>query len=365
MRTDISRALELARQSHSEVGMATAEVMLALERMQAGDLAAADHALDQAIPALEKESPSLAALDAVSFRGFLHVWRLEYDQAEKRTRWAVGQARDLGTCFHLVENCFVRGMALGNHGDLGPALATVQEGLRLAELNGERYFFPRMINTLAWVYREMQHFNASLRLDREGIRVAQEMEAADGEIHAHINLATTHLLLDEPAKAFDQMERAAELLGQDQCFHWRQVLRLEEVRAAYWIACGNLKRAEAHATTALAQAQATVSRKHVAWAHKLLGDIAVREERFADARREYEAALAVLRHHRCPTIEWKILLAAAMAHSSRDRSLAEHYRGRCQAVIGLLGDSITDMPLRRVFLDSEAARSIFSGPLLS
>jgi DNA-binding winged helix-turn-helix (wHTH) protein/tetratricopeptide (TPR) repeat protein len=363
MRTEISRALELARQSHSEVGVATAEAMLALERMQSGDLAAADNALDQAIPVLEKESPSLAALDAVGFRGFLHVWRLEYDQVEKRTTWAIGQARDLGTCFHLVENCFVRGMALGNHGDLGPALATFQEGLRLAELNGERYFFPRMINTLAWVYREMQHFDASLRLDREGIRVAQEMEAPDGEIHAHINLATTHLLLGELAKAFDQMERAAELLGQDQCFHWRQVLRLEEVRGAYWIACGNLMRAEAHARAALEQAQATLSRKHVAWAHKLLGDIAVLEERFADARREYEAALAVLQHHPCPTIEWKI--AAAMADSSCDPSLAQHYQRRCQTVIGSLGDSITDVRLRQVFLNSEAVRSIFSGPLLS
>src|SRR4029077_17309290 len=114
-----------------------------------------------------------------------------------------------------------------------------------------------------------------------------------------------------------------------------------------WIARGNLKGAEAHATTALARAQATLSRKHVAWARKLVGDIAVLEERFADGWREYEAALAVRQHHRCPTIEWKILLAAAMAHSSRDASLAENYRGRCQAVIGSLGDSITDMPLRQ------------------
>jgi ATP/maltotriose-dependent transcriptional regulator MalT len=203
-----------------------------------------------------------------------------------------------------------------------------------------------------------------LRLDREGIRVAQEMEAPDGEIHARINLANTHLLLGEPAKAFDQMERAAELLGQDQCFHWRQVLRLEEVRAGYWIARGNLTGAKAHARAALEQAQATLSRKYVAWAHKLLGDIAALEEQFADARREYESALSVLHHYPCPTIEWRILLAA-MAHSSRDVSLAEHYRRRCQAVIGSLGDSITDMALRQVFLNSEALRPVLSSPLLS
>jgi hypothetical protein len=93
----------------------------------------------------------------------------------------------------------------------------------------------------------------------------------------------------------------------------------------------------------------------MAWAHKLLGDIAVMEERFADARTEYGAALSVLRRHRCPTIEWKILLAAAATASSyRDISLAEHYRGRCRAVVHSLADSITDERLRQRFLKSES-----------
>ena len=96
----------------------------------------------------------------------------------------------------------------------------------------------------------------------------------------------------------------------------------------------------------------------MAWAHKLLGDIGVMEERFGDARREYEAALSVLRFHRCPTIEWKILLAAAgMASSYHDASLAEHYRGRCRVVVRSLADSITEDKLRQSFLKSEAVMS--------
>jgi hypothetical protein len=82
------------------------------------------------------------------------------------------------------------------------------------------------------------------------------------------------------------------------------------------------------------------------------------EERFADARRDYEAALSVLRCHRCPTIEWKILLAAAgMASAYHDTPLAEHYRGRCRTVIRSLADSITEDKLRRSFLKSEPVMS--------
>jgi hypothetical protein len=96
----------------------------------------------------------------------------------------------------------------------------------------------------------------------------------------------------------------------------------------------------------------------MAWAHKLLGDVGVVEERFADARREYDAALSVLRSHRCPTIEWKILLAAAgMASAYHDTPLAEHYRGRCRSVVQSLADSITEDTLRQGFLKSEAVMS--------
>ncbi|HVR30256.1 MAG TPA: hypothetical protein VMS86_12070, partial [Thermoanaerobaculia bacterium] len=91
----------------------------------------------------------------------------------------------------------------------------------------------------------------------------------------------------------------------------------------------------------------------MAWAHKLLGDVAVREERFDDGRREYDAALAVLEHHHCPIIEWRILLAAAdMASAYRDLGLAERYRARSRAVLHSLGESITDDRLRRNFLGS-------------
>jgi hypothetical protein len=121
---------------------------------------------------------------------------------------------------------------------------------------------------------------------------------------------------------------------------------------------GDLAKAAHSASESLALAEPCLARKHMAWAHKLLGDVSVLEERFADAQCQYQAALAVLQHYRCPTIEWKILLAAAgMASAYRDVPLAEHYRGRCRVIIRSLADSITDDPLRQRFLKSEAITS--------
>ena len=89
--------------------------------------------------------------------------------------------------------------------------------------------------------------------------------------------------------------------------------------------------------------------------------MAVAEERFADARLEYQTALRILQRHRCPVIEWNILLAAAdMASTFGDPALAEHYLGHCRHVIGSLADSLTDEDLRRKFLRSEAIRRVLS-----
>jgi hypothetical protein len=83
----------------------------------------------------------------------------------------------------------------------------------------------------------------------------------------------------------------------------------------------------------------------------------VGEERFADARCEYDKSLQILDRHRCPVIEWRVLLAAAeMASAYRDVDLAERYRRRCRHVIQSLADSLTEEKLRRQFLGSEAIR---------
>jgi uncharacterized protein HemY len=101
------------------------------------------------------------------------------------------------------------------------------------------------------------------------------------------------------------------------------------------------------------------ARKHLARAHKILGDVAVAEERFTDARQEYDTALGILQWHRCPTIEWTVLLAAAETASAvRDTSLADRYLGRCRQVIRQLADSLDEDKLRRNFLASEAIRRI-------
>ena len=58
-------------------------------------------------------------------------------------------------------------MALFNEGRLSEGIGDLQEGMRLAELNRERFWLSRFPNTLGWVYRELGDYKTALRLDAE------------------------------------------------------------------------------------------------------------------------------------------------------------------------------------------------------
>ena len=94
---------------------------------------------------------------------------------------------------------------------MSDALKTLQEGVRLAELNGEQYFLPRLPNTIGWIYRELQDIESAMRLDRENVPLARELDFPEGEANAHVNLGHDYLLVGEPDRALEHLREAEKL----------------------------------------------------------------------------------------------------------------------------------------------------------
>jgi tetratricopeptide (TPR) repeat protein len=316
---------------------------LACDRLSTDDLGAAELYYQRAIPVMQEKGVQLGVVDALSYLGALHTWRLDYTEAERVTGSALEKAREIGAIFHIVANLFFRGMALGNQGRLSDALRTLEEARWLAELNGERYWLPRIPNTLGWIYREMQDLETALQLDTENVRLAEEMGMVEGRANAHVNLGHDYLALGEPGRAIEHLQQAEQLFQQDVWFRWRHAIRMQVEMTNYWIHQGDLKMATMHAAACLQAAETPRARKYLAWGHKLLGDIAVLEERMDESRREYQAALDMLARNPCPMIEWQILKASAKAarHAKSD-STREELLGRARAVIQSLAESIRD-----------------------
>ncbi len=123
--------------------------------------------------------------------------------------------------------------------------------------------------------------------------------------------------------------------------------------------CGDLNSAVSHASALLQAAEKTRARKYMALANKLFGEIAVLKDNVDDGKKHFDTALRILRNHPCPTIEWKILKASAdLAKTLKDETAATEFRGRANAVIQSLADSVTDEKLRKIFLSSKSVREL-------
>jgi len=366
-RTDETRALgqhalDLARRAGSETAIASAEMVLAMERMCIGNLDAAEELTARAVPVLQTSAGSPAALhviEGVAYSAALHGWRLEYEQALPPCEWALDRARERGAGFHIVCLLFIRGLGMGNFGRISEALRDLREGMRLSEVNHERYWLPRLPNTLGWLHADVFDFKQAFRLNQEGAAIARELKFPEGEANSHVNLAGNYLTLGESERAKEHLDIAERVLQGDKWFRWVYQTRLQAQYAQYWITNGDSQRAASYAAASLESARTTRRRKHIAWARKLLGDVAAIEERHNDAADEYEAGLRALKGHPCPSVEWKILLSLARLKACLHESDAsEEYLNRSREVMRRLAESICENSLRAAFLKSKVARDL-------
>ncbi|MEO8131192.1 MAG: AAA family ATPase, partial [Bryobacteraceae bacterium] len=358
MRERTMRALEIAKYSGS--GTAYPESLLGYHGIFVGDLAGARFYLERSVPVLRQRGASEARIHATTSLGFLHNLQSEYGSAESVLTDAIEQMQSARLGSDLLRAMWFQGMVLANRGRTGEALRILEKGMCLAELNGERYWYSRYPNTIGWVYAEMLDFESALRSNEEGVRAGREADTPEVEANSHINLANAYLALGQFGSAWSHLSECERILNRQDhrdWLRWRFRIRLNLEMANYWIARGELARAREFACVALSGARETLARKHAAYAHKFLGDIATLEERFEGARAEYEAALAILQSHPCPLIQWKVLLAAANEASlCRDQDRAERFFSQSAHGVASLAQQIPDTKRRQGFLHAAVLR---------
>jgi tetratricopeptide (TPR) repeat protein len=244
-RTLGERALHLAKATNFEYGIASAEAAIAMQRMCDGDIAGAADLVARALPALmasERRPTPLHAIEAVVHCSAYHAWQGRLEQAGPGIEWATERARERGVSYHIVECLFITGLGLGQSGQISAALASLDEAERIADLNGDRYWRPRIPNTRGWIYREMQDFDSAIRVNLEGTGMSHEMRFPEGIASSHIHLAGVHITLGDLDRAREHLGKARLLLDNDPWFWWVYENRYRYELGRYWIAQGDLSR---------------------------------------------------------------------------------------------------------------------------
>jgi tetratricopeptide (TPR) repeat protein len=294
--------------------------------------------------------------------GYIHYSRGDCDEAlEVLSEMPEAAAQ---TILHRLFGLWVEGLSLATKGEYEAGLARFEEVLATSERVGSALFQPRVVNTMGWVYGELEDHERALQWNQSSLELASAPGMdPDCGANARINMGDNLAALGRTGEAEEHF-RIVEALARSPVpaqawFAWRYSQHLFHSYGELWLARGDLERAMAYADECVEVAEHNSSAKNVVKGRRLRGQVLMAQGLLAEAERELSAALEVAVEVGNPPQLWKTHAAIGELRRAQDRT--EDARGAFGAALSLIegvGRSLKDEQLRETFLGSTHVQSI-------
>jgi DNA-binding winged helix-turn-helix (wHTH) protein len=250
-------------------------------------------------------------------------------------------------------------------GDWGAALRELDEGIALAEKNGDPFRSHTLLLSRAWLLSDAMDF-AGARAICESLlpelrqpprtpwrRLCLMLAAA-----AEVGLGEYESALGHLLGAREEMDRRMALGD----WYWR--LRLQCALTDVWLARGDLARARAEGERFIAEAGRTAERSWQALACERSARIALADGELDRAQELVRRALAAIDGVEALVAAWQVqATAAAAARAHRDEPAAARYlEAGAEIVLALAGSLQPDDALRRTFLSAPPVAGLLAEP---
>jgi tetratricopeptide (TPR) repeat protein len=362
MKSRADEALAAAKQAGSETLRLDTMCLMALKHLCYGELLVARPILDDVIRSARAIDHKPALVSGLAWRGCLYFFQTEYERAIEVELEAKKLASKLRDGFLFQTSMFFLGLSQGNLGRMSEGIGTLEEAIRMAGRNGDRFWYPRMPNCIGWMHRELQDFDGAFKHDQEGLNVARQYHVLEAEANSLINLGIDHTNQGESEETISAFRETHEIFERDAWFRWRYNIRLEAATAWYWLRGGDTNQAREFADRLLETASEYEVHKYVAEAHRLKAKIAIATGDLYAAEREFSAALDELQRYPAPLVEWKTYAALGRMESSRNNTdAAIDAFARAAEIVNACAASVTDESLRAIFVNSPAVRGVLTG----
>ena len=291
----------------------------------------------------------------------LHEFQSDHQRAAPFIDASLRLGVELHNPFLTGRSRFALGMSLGNRGYYEAALSTLQEALRLAEEGGDRYFLPRLPNTIGWIYSELGDKRQAEEWNQRSVLLARETGWLEAEANALVNLSADALQAGHHAQARDRFEEAAALIERDEWFSWRYRMRLLIGLGELALAEGKPEHADSFAQQALVVAEPTTSRKHAGRARLLRGRALLRSGApLLEVLSQLQQAQSLARLCDHPPLVWSSASELATLHARLGHeSDAAACRAEARAAVNAVAERLHDSVLRRDFLAAEHIQMVF------
>jgi tetratricopeptide (TPR) repeat protein len=311
--------------------------------------------------AKEIGDPKLLA-EALLSLGRLLQWRAVFDESLTYLREGVELAQ-------RVHAGRLIGSATSGLGSANAAQGKYEEALRwYRQLNGyasaaeDTFWLARVSNYIGGIHLELFALDAAFQLYLEGYEVAQRLYPwPEPRGHALVNTGLVYLLQGEHGQAEAYFRRAEALLEADAWMRWRWHIALLRAFGELALAQGRHDDAWTYATQSLELATQTDSRKHVARAQLLQGDILAARGQLEAAVRTLTASVQLAEQLQTPREVWlgQAALGRVLLRLARDQEAETQYTQAAQ-VIETLSANIQTPRLRQSFLNATPILEVYA-----
>jgi tetratricopeptide (TPR) repeat protein/transcriptional regulator with XRE-family HTH domain len=353
-------ALAVGAEGYDDVRLA-ASTTLARWLMVVGRKAEAERMFREAVELAQKLGDSCMQRACSELTGFFYLWDGRFDDALavwKRAAAAVAAVSP-------ADMRWVEALARGGKGEYERALGLLHEAITTCDRIGQVWTRTRALNTLGWLYGELEDHQRALEWNTRGVQAARELAAPDPECehNARLNLGDSLLALgrlEEAEVQFRQVEQTVRMpRPQDRYMLWRYAQHLFHSYGELWLVRGDAARALSYADECLALAEQTTSMKYVVKARRLRGEALPAQGRLAEAERELDTALPIAQQLSNPRQLWQTYVARGDLCRTQGRAQDAREAYRCAlAIIDRVAAALTNASLWETFLTSAHVQHI-------
>jgi len=250
-------------------------------------------------------------------------------------------------------NRWFESLMRGGKGEYDKALGILNEVIALAQRVGEVLSSSRALNTIGWIYVELQAHDAAITWNTRGLEAALSINAPDPEVefNARLNLADSLLALGRLDEAEEQLRPVEAVYRkpkpQERFMLWRYAQHLFHTYGELWLVRGDTERALEYAGECLMLAEQSDSRKNIVKGRRLRGQVLTVQVKLAEAEPEIEMALRIAKEVGNPPQLWKTLVALGdLRNAQGQEKEATVAYGEAVAVIERVAAALEDEALR-------------------
>ncbi len=265
----LTKAIHISKQNDFVEILLKATGFLGFVNAVLGNLKEAEHLLKEAFElGTHVDKSEVKAWSIVNLARYYN-WIGEFEKTIELCRQLDLLNQKIRSPYFMILLYFIQGSSYGALGRITESKRQLQEGLKQLEGADDKFWRPRFLNTLGWVYAENGEFTDAIRLNQQSLKEA--LHTGDPEIihNAQINLGENYLATGDLPEAKNILEGAWREIKKSGFSYtrWRYKTRLFIAMGELYGKLGDTKKGLGFIRRAMSLAQESLAKKHQAIAY--------------------------------------------------------------------------------------------------